>query len=221
MNRRKSCDLSFQKKTPLAFSCIERVLCIRAIHLRGERGTETREGGSVAACSLGSRLGPSAGPAAPVALQQHRLLRPLGGPQTALGWPLPSVLTCVFRSHLQSSTLSTGGLLECTNRKKIHKHLFYTGAQCLSIFAYFSRTGEKEVSGFINHDKREPSSSEGKNKILSYPYSPGNHVSGLHLREGKATTGHWPRTLIYGGHSHVSRRKGRPLEKAAGSPPRA
>ena len=143
MNGRKSCDLSFQKKTPLAFSCIERVLCIRAIHLRGERGTEIREGGSVAACSLGSRLGPSAGPAAPVALQQHRLLRPLGGPQTALGWPLPSVLTCVFRSHLQSSTLSTGGLLECTNRKKIHKHLFYTGAQCLSIFAYFSRRGGK------------------------------------------------------------------------------
>ena len=50
---------------------------------------EVREGGSVAACSLGSRLGPSAGPEAPLELQQHRLFRSPGGPQTALGWPRP------------------------------------------------------------------------------------------------------------------------------------
>ena len=54
------------KQTPLTFSCIERVLCIHATHLRGERGTGVREGGSVADCSLGSLLGPSAGPEAPL-----------------------------------------------------------------------------------------------------------------------------------------------------------
>ena len=85
----------------------------------------------------------------------------------------------------------------------------------------FPGEGKKEVSGFINHDKREPSSSEVRNKILSFPHSPGNEVPGLHPKGSKATLRHWPGTLVYGGHGHVSRREGRPLEKAAGSPPRA